>query len=293
MSFWNRLVWKCIADSSRLMVLCPFVYLAMRYDLPPLTLQPSEVGSAHWVSVRALLSPALRTFERCDVSDRMTRPCHQIMRVIFRMMLGKMLFRAVELMPSESVHSSSTIDVLPEVRTPITSIANMYSTSESYYIWNNLDTYVSRQPLHLWGLTLGITADFLGFVSLEGASDLWAWPTLSPWDIRTLVWVMTYSFRSRKLHGSIYSSAQAKPHDADSREAEIGGLDSQTFATSINRSADGLRFIAGQVSLDGYFDLVRKAIFVALSARLCVGSLLVILLFRRYRQKARYYSTDF
>ena len=284
---WNCLMSNHRTDNSRLMVLCPFVYLAMRYDLPPLTLQPSEVGSAHWVSIRALLSPALRTFERCDVSDRMTRPGHQIIRVVYRMMLGKVLFRAVELVPSESVHSSSTIDRLLEVRTPETSIANIHSMIKFCYFGDDFGTSLSRQPLHLWGLTLGITADFLGFVSLDSASGLWAWPTLSPWDIRTLVWIMTYSFRSRRLHAFSYSPTRAKAHDADSREAGIGGLNSQTFTTSINRSPDGLRLIAGEASLDGYFDLVRRAILVALPARLCMSSLLVFLLIRRFRHHLR------
>ena len=274
------------ADAARLMVLCPFVYLAMRYDLPPLTLQPSEVGSAYWVSVRVLLSPSLRTFERCNVSDRMTRPVHQILRVVFRMMLGKMLFPAVKLMPSESVYSSSVICTTPELRSSATSVANVYSLIKSWCFGGDLATDILRRPLHLWGLTLGITADFLGLVSLGDASNLWAWPTLSPWDIRTLVWIMTYSFRMRRLRASSYST-QAESKNARTQEAEIGGLDSETFTTSVKQSPDSLRLITGEVSLDTYFDLVRKAMLLALSARFCVTSLVLILLSRRFRKQMR------
>ena len=269
---------------SRLMVLCPFVYLAMRYDLPPLTLQPSEVASAYWVPVRALLSPALRTFERCDVADRMTRPGHQVLRITFRIMLGKMLFRAVELIPSESVYSSPFLDALSEDRTSGAITTNIYSKIESWSFRDNPRTNVLRRPLLLWGLTLGITADFLGSISLEGASCLWAWPTLSSWDIRIVIWIMTHSFRTRNLRESSDSFIQPQSSDTDTQEAEVGELDSGTFTKSVRRSPNGLRLVAGEVSLNGYFNLVRTAIIITISARVCFGSLLIALLLRRYQR---------
>ena len=276
---WNGLH----IDISRLMVLCPFVYLAMRYDLPPLTLQPSEVASAYWVPVRALLSPALRTFERCEVADRMTRPGHQVSRAAVRIMFGKMLFCAVELIPSESVYSSPFLDAFPENCMLGTIITNMYMQIESWSFGHNPRTDALRRPLLLWGLTLGITADFLSSISLEGASCLWAWPTLSSWDIRIVIWIMTYSFRMRNLRQSGDSLTQAKSNETDTQEVEVGELDSETFTTSSKRSSNGLRLIAGEVSLDGYFDLVRRAIIITLSTRLCLGSLLLGLLLRLYK----------
>ncbi len=190
------------------MVLCPFIYLAMRYDLPPLVLQPSEVGSAHWISTRAILSPALRTYERCDIADRRTRPGHQLSRVILRTMLGKMLFSAVELIPSESVYCSSISNFLTGDRMPETKLTKIHIKCRSWRRDDDFRTNATRQPLLLWGLTLGITADFLGFVSTEGANSLWACLTLSSWNIKAVIWVITYSFRKRNHQESNSTSVR-------------------------------------------------------------------------------------
>ncbi len=274
------------ADISRLMVLCPFVYLAMRYDLPPLTLQPSEVGSAHWVSIRAFLSPALRTYERCDVADRRTQPGHQISRAVLRAMLGKMLFGAVELIPSESIYCSTIPSFLLDDQTPEIKTTTIHTRLKSWWLEADSRTNAIRQPLLLWGLTLGITADLVGVVSPKGAQGLWAWPTLSPWDMRSVIWIMTYNFRKRACPESSSPSVDAMSDNDNPRTTELGGLDVETFTTSIKRSSHALRLVSGEVSLDGYFDLVRKAIIATLSARLAVSALIVGLLVRRYRRRS-------
>jgi hypothetical protein len=84
------------------MVLCPFVFLVCRPDVPPLRLQGAEVSSAHWVPLRALLAPSLRTVQQCDVSDRLAKTRGRLARRLLRLALGRMCFAAVRLLPAES-----------------------------------------------------------------------------------------------------------------------------------------------------------------------------------------------
>src|SRR3954447_24815658 len=99
------------------MVLCPFVFLLTNPDTPTLKLQPTEVASTHWVPLRVLLSPSVRTYEYVDVSDRFARQGGILVKSIIRSVLGKMRFSAIRLIPSESVYCSSTTEFFTEVPT--------------------------------------------------------------------------------------------------------------------------------------------------------------------------------
>ena len=146
------------------MVLCPYVHLVMRYDLPPLTLQPAEVKSAHWVSFRALMSPHLRTFERQDVSDRFFRQGNLFTRRILRSMVGQLLFTARTLVPTESSHSRSLSDYAPAAKTEHYWIQTL--TSQLHLKWQGHRSLASGHgpPLVLWGLTYGILANLFGLM---------------------------------------------------------------------------------------------------------------------------------
>ena len=146
------------------MVLCPYVHLVMRYNLAPLTLQPAEVKSAHWVSFRALMSPHLRTFERQDVSDRFFRQNYLLTRRILRSMVGQLLFTARTLVPTESSHSRPVSDYAPAAKTRndwIQILNNRLNLK-----WRGYPSVVSghEPPLVLWGLTYDIVANLLGLM---------------------------------------------------------------------------------------------------------------------------------
>src|SRR4051812_21731249 len=96
------------------MVLCPYIFILAGMTVPPLVLQPTEVASAHWVPLRALLSPSLRTFEYVDLSSRYARQGSPVLRAVLRVLLGKMRFSAVQLIPSESLFSSATDGFIPK-----------------------------------------------------------------------------------------------------------------------------------------------------------------------------------
>lgn len=266
----------------RLMVLCPFVYLALRHDLPPLTLQPSEVHSAHWVALRGLLAPSLRTVERWDLSKGSPRKGY-VAQMLTRATAGYMLFGGIKLIPTESLYNSAASGFIPETRSPATwtesaniMIRNAFTGDPTQHVEND-------RSLVLWGLTMGIMADFLEMLDIHGTSKLWYWPQFSPWDLRVVVMLLTYRFRSQKLQELTATTARPKPNDV-----RISGFDATTFTTSVRRQSKGSESgIAGGLLLEGYFDRLFKALYVALFARFGLGLALTAFIVRRYRRRVK------
>ncbi|MCJ1249661.1 hypothetical protein MMC30_006887 [Trapelia coarctata] len=281
-----------------LMVLCPFVFLLTRYDIPPLRLQPTEINSAHWVSVRALLAPSLRTFERCDVSDRLSHRGGELLRVFLRLALGQMLFAAVRLIPSESVYCSSVRDFIPEDSKSIRTSLKQKATE---LISGDHAASGSRdRPLLLWGLTHGIVADFLDLLPSYRTFKLWSWPTFSPWDVRLAVWLITYSFRKRKLR-ELESGLGNSPTIIEAGSDGTGPVESRDIHGVPHRvDMDGLglsnrgkplarRLRSGAVGhmFDGYYRLLRKAIAMAVLLRCGAGVALAAFILQRVRARGR------
>ncbi|PCG95889.1 Hypothetical protein PENO1_071250 [Penicillium occitanis (nom. inval.)] len=180
--------------SVPLMVLCPFIFLLTSNNAPALTLQPTEVASTHWVSLRALLSPSLRSVEYVNVSARYARQHGLIRWGSSRWMTGMMEFSALRLLPTESLYSSTTPGFLPDE-----------THQEKPTIFQRLNPWAARQApygeknreLLLWGLTLGIMADFLDLLPPHNSVDLWKHPTFTAPDLRLIVSLLTYSIRKR------------------------------------------------------------------------------------------------
>lgn len=246
-------------------------------------LQPTEVHSAHWVPIRGLLSPVLRTSERCDVSDRFTLQRSQSAKTCIRALVGQMMFSATRLKPSESSFSTSVSDFISAESLTMGFAASMTKILGLGWLEINGRSSVEEQPLLLWGLTLGIMADFLEQVDAEGAARLWSWPTFSHWDIRSIVWILTFKFRSRRLRE--LNAASFMTESKDDPTSQIGGLDTTTFATSVTRRTEASEAgMAGAHLLDGYFSLMRRAVVVALITRVGVGGLFTALLIYKYRR---------
>lgn len=289
------------------MVLCPYVFLLTHHDIPPLRLQPTEVGSIHWVSLRALLSPEQRTYELQDVSNRLAKQEMGIGRWFLRMMLGRMLFAAVRLIPSESMYCSSIPGFIPASTSDADN--SSYSLTARVKAWWKGETAGSTapdKPLLLWGLTLGVVADLLELLPPYDALDLWEFPTFTPWDVRFTLWAMSYQFRKRKrqLLASYYVKAPiaveeglesvAAPNESsdDSTSEEdkpgevgIGGLGVGRYYGKIRSSAKGSRSSSVGTLLEGYYDIVQKAVAVALVGRVSVVALLVATFWIRYRKR--------
>ncbi|KAF2238402.1 hypothetical protein EV356DRAFT_507517 [Viridothelium virens] len=307
-----------------LMVLCPYIFLITKHDIPPLRLQPTETGSAHWVPLRALLGPGQRTFELQDVSSRLAHQEVGIKKWFLRAMLGRMVFAAIRLVPSESTYCTSIEEFYPlevdsresrapGIPSPIPWIPRLIPRREQ--------TYPPTKPLLLWGLTLGVLADFLELLPPHNALRLWTYPTFTPWDVRFVVWALSYRFRKQKerellaqstpdmmwgdeqneVEREVFSRAEngfkINPHRKDipladqyktteeeAAEVGISGIPSgQNHASPVQRRNSG----AVSLMLEGYYDIVRRAVAVALAGR-CVGATaLLFFLWHRRRSLTR------
>ncbi|OCL04084.1 nudix family hydrolase-like protein [Glonium stellatum] len=287
-----------------LMVLCPYVFLLTHHNIPPLRLQPTEVASTHWVSLRALLSPAQRTYEYADVSNRLAKQELGIKRWFLQAMLSKMMFAAVHLIPSESVYCSSIPGFIPECET---SNGSTDGKIKRWWKGEKVGSTGSQKPLLLWGLTLGVISDFLEHIPPHKALELWTYPTFTNWDVRFTLWAMSYSFRRQKQIEMMQAPNDAAPapavvdervHDAEtpkqnlpeSRTGEevqpgevgIGGLGVGRHWGRSRRDALGSRGSAVNSMLEGYYPIVRKAVTVALVGRISIATVLVAFFWTKY-----------
>lgn len=174
------------------MVLCPYIWVLTSHKTPTLNLQPTEVASAHWISLRVLLSSSLRTVEYADVSDRFVKPAGMIGRLAVRWTIGMMEFSAIRLIPTESLYCSSAPGFVPQSESQ-----TLFQRWESWLLSNQAGSGDLRRSLLLWGLTLGIMTDFLDMLPPRNAVKLWKHPTFTVPDLRLIVMLMTYNIRKR------------------------------------------------------------------------------------------------
>lgn len=319
-----------------LLVLCPYVFLLTTHNVPPLKLQPTEVASTHWVPIRSLQSPKSRIVAFEDVSSRLANQETGVKRWMLSLVLGKMVFAAISLLPSESLHSaespSSPLEsqlqdnrlVRPTFADNLRSVSTRLWRSD---IFNQFPpTNPPEGPLLLWGLTLGVLSDFLDLIPPHDALTLWTYPNFTPLDVRFMVWLMTYRFKQRKrvelqsgsdflskasfgyasesLAHSAHNSSPASSTVLVNRPDETGfhGLGtgvSVSSSTSQNRNKKA----AVSTMLEGcveslaalvlpevtnrarYYDIVRRAVAVALVGRVSVVVLLAVLVWRRLRER--------
>jgi 8-oxo-dGTP pyrophosphatase MutT (NUDIX family) len=220
-----------------LMVLCPYIFLLTGKNVPPVQPQPTEVAAVHWVSLRALLSPTLRTREAVDISARWAKRVGPTFHKLIRLTMGRMMFSAVRLLPTESVYASSIPDFIPkEGGDNLSTLSGWaqapFGVPSSNSGHNGLLTF--QQPLILWGLTLGVLADLLDQLPPYNAVALWKYPTFTVPDLRIIVYLMTRQFRKNTAEafssGSWYSQQQARQRRRPSQTAMDGT--SQAIAIS-------------------------------------------------------------
>ncbi|KAI9724670.1 MAG: hypothetical protein M1828_003539 [Chrysothrix sp. TS-e1954] len=275
---------------TAIMILCPYVFLVTNPNLPPLRLQPTEVGSTHWVPFRALLSPALRTSEYQDVSNRVAGQGSRIRRFFFRSMLGRMVFCAVRLLPSESSYSSSPSTFAPDPDVPA-SDGVLVSALDSLDIWRS-KWLISDPPLHLWGLTLGVIADLLDLLPPHNALTLWDLPTFSTWDNRFIIWLLSYKFRMRtaKEMGEVRSANMPVPDAAGFNAAPMSPTRGQEMGRLAQTGCHGpwnMRLSQSDnidKMLKEYFNIIRRAGQVVILGRLATIFALALTIWRKRRK---------
>lgn len=187
-----------------LLVLCPYIFLLTTHSIPPLRLQPTEVASTHWVPLRSLQSPSSRTVVFEDVSSRLANQETGVKKWMLSCILGKMMFAAISLLPTESLYSaespaeSQLQDNRHSLPTRSTALRKWVSRLYRSDIFNQIQRPPAEGPLLLWGLTLGVISDFLDLLPPHDALTLWTYPTFTPLDVRFIVWLATYNFKERK-----------------------------------------------------------------------------------------------
>lgn len=177
-----------------LMVLCPYVFLLTGKTVPPLQPQPTEVAAVHWVPLRGLLSTTLRTREFVDISSRMAKHVGPVIHKVLRFMMGKMMFSAVKLVPSESVYASSIPGFIPTEGGDNFGTVSGWAQAP-YGVPESSKSLAFQQPILLWGLTLGVLSDFLDQLPPYNAVRLWKYPTFTVPDLRFLVYLFTRNLR--------------------------------------------------------------------------------------------------
>ncbi|KAE8449176.1 hypothetical protein EG329_008343 [Mollisiaceae sp. DMI_Dod_QoI] len=273
-----------------IMVLCPFVFLWTKPDLPPFKLQPTEVASTHWVPLRILLSPSSRSYEYVDVSDRFARRGGAVLKAIIRSILGKMQFSAIKLTPSESLYCSSTAEFFspPEENKEAESQLSITSKLYNWYLGDHAGSAEKTRPLMLWGLTLGILADFLDQLPPYNAVQLWAYPTFTSVDVRWIINALTFSLKKRnqmRLQGN-----QTAVDDSTEAVATgdnpwfIGGL--SDGMKPLKKNTNSNKSYAVGVMLEGYYDMARRGVWIAASLRFLATIILGYQIVRRYRRWA-------
>ncbi|TGZ76345.1 hypothetical protein EX30DRAFT_360433 [Ascodesmis nigricans] len=241
-----------------LLTLCPFVFLLTTPQTPELQLQGEEVASAHWVPWRLLFDPRLRTTESCDVADRLAKKRGTLVRKTLSLALGQMEFSAVRLWPGRSVFATFARDYLMPV-----------------------EAGIFESPLVLWGVTLAVVEDLMEMQE-PGIVELWDWPTFTAWDVKAVIraWSSGLRTRNRKrakeavkgvmVERMVEEKVVVDMSDSlvlvEKEEVEVLAKRSQTFRereSTIN------------ILVDGYYDIVRKAVWATLAGRFVLGTAVV------------------
>jgi hypothetical protein len=278
------------------MVLCPYIYLLTSPAYPTQRLQPTEVASSHWVPIRALLSPALRTHEYADVSARLAKSELGIKRWFLQAMLSKMMFAAIHLVPANSTYCATIPDFIPEKNAPIGPL----SILQEALMGSEARSKDGKPPLLLWGLTLGVVSDFLEHMPPHNALELWTYPTFTSWDVRFVMWTMSYRFRKQK--SLEMSTAASSVSDTDFQdfpgvgseaigsleeekpgEVGIAGLGVGRGWGQTGRAKMMARGAAVNSMLEGYYPLVRRAVATALVGRIGFVALLTVLAWKELK----------
>ncbi|KAA8647491.1 NUDIX hydrolase [Aspergillus tanneri] len=281
--------------SKPIMVLCPYIFLTTRSDSPALRLQPTEVASTHWVPIRALLSPSLRTVENVDISQRYSNMGLLIPRLFYRCLLGTMEFSAIRLRPTESLQSNPTPGPIPDdTHAPPLSLSQRWKT---WLFRGQTGPCKQEPPLLLWGLTLGILADFLDMLPPHTAVQLWKYPTFTVPDLRLIVNIVTYHLKKRNQMQmqaggrpsitAVDSQAAALPVSETTdghNEVGIGGLGVSRYCEPSHKDPDGSKHAVG-IMLNGYYARLRLAMQVFLAWRVAMGSVAAIYAWRLLRRR--------
>lgn len=183
-----------------------------------------------------------------------------------------MEFSALTLLPTESLYSSTTPGFLPDE-----------TNQEKPSLLQRLNPWAARQApygeknrgLLLWGLTLGIMADFLDLLPPHNAVDLWKHPTFTAPDLRLIVSLLTYSIRKRN---ATKVKAVRRPSQTASDDSTMALSVEDEDEQSLNAENKDGTTVSGHehataILLQGYYDRLRLSLGIFAVWRLGLASI--------------------
>ncbi|CED83272.1 ATP-dependent RNA helicase pitchoune [Phaffia rhodozyma] len=149
-----------------LMILSPFVFLQTTKMSPIPELDPSEVSTLHWIPLETLLPPSQWAVISISLSPRLS-PRNMLVRRFIHLFVGSMQYGAIALpdKPSATAEGWVRDDVSPEVEAGGEDWTQTVGTFEHWFGVGKKKARGERETgLRLWGLTLGMTLEFLSFL---------------------------------------------------------------------------------------------------------------------------------
>lgn len=120
------------------------------------------------------------------------------------------------------------------------------------------------KPMLLWGLTLGVVTDFFEMLPHGQPATGWNYPTFTSPDVKAVIWFMTRGLRKRNWEkarlGSMARSLDEADEDIKSSMVLVG-------SGELEGGERGPRTSAVGTLLEGYYDVVRKAIWITIFGR--------------------------
>jgi len=146
-----------------LMILSPYVFVQLSPFSPVPNLQPTEVSALFWVPMPLLFTPRPQ-WNTIHIDVARHAPSTSLIRTLLRVLIGKMSFRCIELPNRPTAVADSPGDELLELLPPA---APECKDDLTRYITSSEQDYLSECAPHLqlWGLTLGMTLDFMAHMS--------------------------------------------------------------------------------------------------------------------------------
>lgn len=223
------------------------------------------------------------------------------MKMLIRSVLGKMRFSAVRLIPSESLHCSTTAEFFSPPESSTAQPQRSRSLASRLYTWylgDHAGSSERSRPLLLWGLTLGILADFLDQLPPHNAVKLWSYPTFTSPDTCFIIDVLTWSLKSRnkaklQSNGMVNQTAMDSETEATAVPSGdnpwfIGGLSGGMKCDSGNGTGgtgkNKAKEYAVGIMLEGYYDMARRGVWISAVMRMCGTVALALYIVRRFRR---------
>ncbi|CAG8740725.1 520_t:CDS:2, partial [Gigaspora margarita] len=168
-----------------LMILCPYVFLQLTQETPPIEISGSEVDSTHWIPLSVFFNPQITQKwnpASIDLSSRIA-PKSWILQYVLKTFIGRMHFHCIDLPQFGSV--------APSISGENSNRAELSKYSESHV--------GPVTTLRLWGLTLQMTSDLIDMMYRPNEVpprrlDAFR-PRFDYWDVNFFSWLFLKSNR--------------------------------------------------------------------------------------------------